>query len=106
MHALWLHANAQLEQQQEAEKKGKPSTIMLRWTASTSTDVTRQYIYRGTAPGAEDYANPIVAINGNTVTSYLDADPAIVSKGRYCYTLKTYNGMFSAPTAEACVKMP
>jgi|SRR6516164_1460410 len=101
-----LLASSCRTQSQVATTKGKPKTVMVSWAASASSGVTRQYIYRGTASGAEDYNNPIAVVNGNTVISYHDMDPAITTKHTYCYTLKSYNGALSNPSNESCVRMP
>ncbi len=63
--------------------------VILTWTPSTGDGVTTQQIFRGLASGLEDYEHPLVEIQDNITSSYLDATAQPGTT--YYYTMKACN---------------
>jgi chitodextrinase len=62
--------------------------LRLTWTVSTSTDITQQRIYRGTASGGP--YSLVTTITGNTTSSYTNT--GLTNGTTYYYVVRAYDG--------------
>ena len=76
--------------------------IDLTWTPSTSADVSRQRVYRGTSPGGP--YSPIVEIISTTATSFTDT--GLTDGATYYYVVRAFDGTSESANSNESSAVP
>ena len=82
---------------------GESHTVLLSWTASSSSGVTGYYIYRATGSGSYTKLNPTAADSG---TQFTDSSIQAATSYSYEVTAVDSSGTESSPSTPTAVSVP